>query len=231
MLLGLTIPPDFLLRVVVALVPMILSLTVHEYAHAWTAWKLGDDTASRQGRLTLSPLAHIDIFGTILIPVFSVFSSGFGLIGWARPVPISPQRFSRKISMRTGMVVTALAGPLSNLLLAVLTIALYALILRFAPQLLARLETREAGLTMLLRSMFILNIGLFLFNLFPIPPLDGSRLLPRSMDDIVAAVGPYSWIILLLIINFVPFLLAVPVALIAHFLEAVFQTRILGGWM
>ncbi len=231
MLLALTIPPDFLLRVVVVLVPMILSLTVHEYAHAWTASKLGDDTAERMGRLTLSPLAHIDIFGTILIPLFSVFSSGFGLIGWARPTPISPQRFSRNVTMRTGIVVTAMAGPLSNLLLAVLSIALFSFLLRFVPGALASTGPRGSGVVMLLQSMFVLNIGLFLFNLFPIPPLDGSRLLPRSMDDLVAAVGPYSWILLLLIINFVPFLLSVPVALIARLLEAVFQTHLSGGWL
>lgn len=231
MLFGLSLPPDFLVSVVVVLVPMILSLTVHEYAHAWTAWKLGDDTAARQGRLTLSPVAHIDVFGTILVPLFGVFSSGFGLIGWARPVPISPHRFSRKITMRTGMIVTAAAGPLSNLLLAVIAIATYALLVRFAPNLVAHVGPRGSGVARLLQSMFLLNIGLFIFNLFPIPPLDGSRLLPRSMDNLVASVGPYSWILLLLIINFAPFLLTVPVGLIAHLLEALFQTRILGGWL
>lgn len=221
---GLSIPSDFILKAVVALVPMALSLTVHEFSHAWAAYKLGDDTAARQGRLTLSPLAHLDVIGSILIPLFSVFSTGVALIGWARPVPVSPQRFNRKVTMRTGMILTAAAGPLSNLLLAVVAVSAWTLVARYAPGLLAPLESRESGVAMLLGSMFRLNIGLFVFNLFPIPPLDGSRLLPRSMDGLVAQVAPYSFIILLVILNVAPRLFYLPVQWVGNGIEMLFRT-------
>src|SRR5689334_23219884 len=96
------------------LIPLILSLTVHEWAHAYSAFRLGDDTASRQGRLTLNPIPHIDPIGTILCPLLGI------PFGWAKPVPVNPLRFNRGVSMRTGMMITAAAGPLSNLVLAVL---------------------------------------------------------------------------------------------------------------
>jgi Zn-dependent protease len=151
----------------------ILSLTVHEFAHAWTAWKLGDDTASRQGRLTLNPLSHIDLLGTILLPLLGV------PFGWAKPVPVDPARFRRDVNMGKGMAITASAGPLSNVVLAVLASTGLGLALRFSPELV------EAGqpARFFLVNMVLLNVGLALFNLIPIPPLDGSR--------IVAWVLPY----------------------------------------
>src|SRR6185369_11527845 len=90
---------------------MLLSLTVHEWAHAYSAFRLGDDTAERQGRLTLDPIAHIDFFGTLLLPLLGV------PFGWAKPVPVNPVRFDRRVPMRVGMLLTAAAGPVSNLLI------------------------------------------------------------------------------------------------------------------
>src|SRR4029453_17695487 len=90
----------------VAFIPVLLSLTVHEWAHAWAAWKLGDDTAKHLGRLTLNPLDHMDLLGTLLLPLTVSF-------GWAKPVPINPLRF-RSVSMRFGIVLVAAAGPISN---------------------------------------------------------------------------------------------------------------------
>lgn len=220
---GLALGQQFFLNLALSLVPMILSLTVHEYAHAWMAHRLGDDTAAREGRKVLSPLAHIDVFGTILVPVFSVMMAGVALIGWARPVPVRPERFHRGVTMRRGMILTAMAGPLSNLLLAVLTIGLYALLARFAPQALGP----TLGISALVRTAFLVNISLFVFNLIPLPPLDGSRLLPRSMDGFVAAVSPYSFILLLIILNFGPLrmvLLETPLRFVMLALETVFQT-------
>lgn len=219
-----------LVNMVIFLVPMILSLSVHEYAHAMVAWRLGDDTASRNGRLTLNPLSHIDAFGTLLVPALNVWLGGFALIGWAKPVPVRPERFHRRFTMRVGMIVTALAGPLSNLVLAILAIGVAAILIRFAPHLLA--GDRPTGLGMLLRAMFILNIGLFIFNLLPLPPLDGSRLLPRSMDGFVATVSPYSFILLLVVLN-IPllriWLLERPVILTASVLQMIFQTQLWGA--
>src|SRR5580698_8792478 len=114
-----------LLQGIKYLIPLILSLTVHEWAHAYSAFRLGDDTAARQGRLTLNPIPHIDPFGTILCPLLGI------PFGWAKPVPVNPVRFNREISMRAGMMITAAAGPLSNLVLAVLCSALAGLLGRF----------------------------------------------------------------------------------------------------
>jgi Zn-dependent protease len=116
-----------LLAGVKILIPLILSLTVHEFAHAWSAYRLGDDTASRMGRLTLNPLAHIDPIGTVLLPLLGI------PFGWARPVPINPARFRRSMRMSTGMMITAAAGPLANVILAVACTVAYGLLLRFAP--------------------------------------------------------------------------------------------------
>src|SRR5688572_26569558 len=96
------------------LIPLVLSLTVHEWAHAMSAYRLGDDTAAREGRLTLNPIVHIDPLGTLLLPLMGV------PFGWAKPVPVVPTRFRRDVNMSTGMMITAAAGPFSNLVLAFL---------------------------------------------------------------------------------------------------------------
>src|SRR4051794_25825024 len=103
-----------LLRIALVQIVIILSLSVHEFGHAFAAFKLGDDTAERQGRMTLNPLAHIDPFGTLLLP-FMLSLSGLGAFGWAKPVPYNPTRFRRTISMRTGSMIVAAAGPAMNL--------------------------------------------------------------------------------------------------------------------
>jgi Zn-dependent protease len=161
-------PNDLLLRAVY-IIPTLLSLTVHEWAHAWSANKLGDDTAEREGRLTLNPIAHIDPLGTILLPLIGV------PFGWAKPVPVNPARFRRDVHMGTGMAITAAAGPLSNLVLAVLCAVATGLYLRFNPG----VHLQQSGAAMLLIYGVQLNVGLALFNMLPLPPLDGSRILER----------------------------------------------------
>jgi Zn-dependent protease len=228
--------------IVIVLVPMILSLSVHEFAHAWSAYKLGDDTAAAQGRMTLNPLAHIDLFGTILIPIFSVVMGGIGLIGWAKPVPVSPHRFRRTVTMRTGMMITAIAGPLSNLIMAFVTAGIVMLLFGnqiatvaaepgvgsefVALLLLGSHENADAvvkaGLmtqmqtivVLLLGRIFLMNIGLAVFNMLPIPPLDGSRLLPFSWQEKLARFSMVAFIGFMVVINFAGGLLSGPVHLI-----------------
>ncbi len=157
-----------LVRNVMFLIPMILSLTVHEWAHAWSAFQLGDDTASREGRLSLNPLVHIDPVGTLLLPLMGI------PFGWAKPVPVNPARFRRTINMNTGMAITAFAGPLSNLVLAIAcAIGLGVLV---------RSDGRDAATSpffLLFMYGLQLNVALAIFNLIPIYPLDGSRIAER----------------------------------------------------
>lgn len=205
------------------MIVMLMSLSVHEFAHALTADRLGDDTPRRQGRLTLSPLAHYDLFGTLLIPAIGSLLGSFSFIGWARPVEISPRNLTRRLSMRAGSAVVAAAGPLSNLVLATVSMALLAWLVDADPAAPIRSDTLGAT-AYLLNVMVIVNIGLFVFNLIPLPPLDGSRLLPRSMDGFQEAVAPYSFLVLMLILNIAPLrhLLFAPVGHLFTGLRALF---------
>jgi Zn-dependent protease len=155
------------------LVPLLLSLCVHEWAHAWMAWRLGDDTARLQGRLTLNPFAHVDPVGTLLLPLMGV------PFGWAKPVPINPIRFSRHVSLRMGVLLTAAAGPLANLLIAIVSAILLALLIRLPPD----VAFVEGAFSSLLHMLMILNVILAVFNLLPIPPLDGSRVVDALVPD------------------------------------------------
>jgi Zn-dependent protease len=165
---------DLLLQRAMLLVPLVLSLSVHEFAHAWSASRLGDDTAARMGRLTLNPLAHIDLFGTVLLPLLGI------PFGWAKPVPVNPARFRRGISMGTGMMITASAGPLSNVILAVLATVALGLVYRVAPQSVAA-AAGPSAVRDLLAIVIQMNVALAIFNLIPVPPLDGSRVLDGLM--------------------------------------------------
>lgn len=224
--------PELIRLLALDLLVMVLSLTVHECAHAWVAYRLGDDTAQRDGRLSLSPVTHVDPLGTLLIPAMSVLlGGGFGFIGWARPVPVQPQRFRRSVPMRGGMALVAAAGPLSNLILALIALGLFALCKR-ADVGLWDGAGRTSGIAALLVTMFHVNVGLMVFNFLPIPPLDGSRLLPRSMDEFQARIAPYSVVLLLLIIN-VPilskYMVLEPIRAVANALQTLFQTQIFDG--
>jgi Zn-dependent protease len=221
--------PDLVRVVALDLLVMVLSLTVHECSHAWVAYRLGDDTAERQGRLSLSPATHVDPIGTLLIPALNiVLAGGFGFIGWARPTPVTPSRFRPTVPMRTGMALVAAAGPVSNLLLALVALGLFA-IFRRADVGLWDAAGRQTGVAALLAAMFQINVGLMVFNFLPIPPLDGSRLLPRSMDGLKEAIAPYSFVLLLVIINVAvlrEYVVSRPVLLVMKALESLFQTQI-----
>jgi Zn-dependent protease len=189
---------------VMVLVPMILSLTVHEYAHAISAKFLGDDTARMQGRVTLNPLSHIDPIGTLVLPLFSVFAAtqagpgAFPFFGWAKPVPYNPLRFRRTISMRWGTVIVALAGPLANVVFAIICTVALAIWFRYSPADFGIGGSMNPGVDLLLKTMQI-NIALFFFNMIPIPPLDGSRVLanvlPQRFSPVFQQLERYSFIL------------------------------------
>lgn len=203
---------DFLFKAIVFIVPMILSLSVHEYAHARVAYWLGDDTASRMGRMTLNPLSHIDIVGTLIIPVVAAFAGGLPLIGWAKPVPVTPVRFTRKFSMRTGMAVVAVAGPLSNFVLAMICLVAYRIVFPGLPMNSSLSGGGAVGAaSYMLTVMVYLNMGLMIFNLLPIPPLDGSRLLPQRFDSFQDRIRPFSYLILMGVVFFLGGFIFMPV--------------------
>ncbi|MBQ6041443.1 MAG: site-2 protease family protein [Oscillospiraceae bacterium] len=170
------ITQEDLMGVFVRLFIVLMILPLHEYAHAWTAHKLGDDTAMYQGRLTLNPLVHIDPVGALCLLI--------GGFGWAKPVPIDPTRFSRKHSMRFGVAITALAGPVSNLIAGYIGMIIYRLFIgsKYYMNYLMAVAGGESvkNSPMLLATMLsvfvTVNIGLAVFNLIPVPPLDGSKI-------------------------------------------------------
>ena len=162
-------------------VVLLFSLSFHESAHAWMALRLGDDTAARLGRITLNPVPHIDPFGTVLMPLLQIFGN-VPVLGWAKPTPYDPTRFRREVSLRRGHISVAIVGPLSNLLLALVFSVLLAVLVRVGAP-----EGPESGLVNFLKVGVVMNVGLALFNLLPVPPLDGSHVLswglPRSIGE------------------------------------------------
>lgn len=157
----------YILGILMGLIPALICITFHELSHGYIAWRLGDDTAKIQGRLTLNPLKHLDIMGLLMMLIFHV--------GWAKPVPVNMYRFKNP---KRGMAVTALAGPVSNFLLAVLFLLLYGM--AYIP--LGFSSWGKYPLQMLELTAYI-SIGLGLFNLIPVPPLDGSKVLFSLMSD------------------------------------------------
>jgi len=204
------------IQIISYVVPMLLSLTVHEYSHARVAYWLGDDTASMQGRLTLNPLAHADPIGTFLMPVLAQLSGGLPLIGWAKPVPVNPARFSRRVSMHLGMAVTAAAGPISNLILMMLAAGGMRILFSVSPEAFlppdpgVAMSPAQTGAHLLIILAFM-NAGLAVFNLLPVPPLDGSRLLPRSFQEMLAPLQMFSYVLLMAVVAFASPVIRVPI--------------------
>jgi Zn-dependent protease len=173
--------------------PIIFAVTFHEAAHGFVAYRLGDDTAARAGRLTLNPLAHVDPFGTVLLPALLLLTRTGFLFGYAKPVPVN---FGRLRHPRRDSVLVALAGPGTNVLLAIISALLFYLV-DYVPRGVSN------WLALNLRNSLNVNIVLCVFNMLPFPPLDGGRvavgILPRFLARPLAQVEPYGMLILMLL--------------------------------
>jgi Zn-dependent protease len=193
---------QMLQKIVLLAFPILIAVVLHELAHGYVAYRLGDPTAARAGRLTLNPLAHIDPFGTVILPLLLLFTGSPFLFGYAKPVPVN---FLNLHNPRRDMVLVALAGPLTNLLLA----GIAAVVLKFviASAVLKGVvpHTNTMLILQLLHTSLLINVSLAVFNMLPVPPLDGGRvatgLLPRAPALALARLEPYGMIIILLLMT------------------------------
>jgi Zn-dependent protease len=182
--------------IVMAIIPILFAITLHEVAHGWVASKFGDPTAKMLGRITLNPIKHIDLFGTIIVPVLLLTMGGF-IFGWAKPVPVDSRNFK---SPRQTMVYVAIAGPLANLLMAFM----WAAIFKVSIVLQQMGYSSSLGLSVMSKIGIQINLVLFVLNLIPIPPLDGSKVLMGFVSGKMAyhlqRIEPYGFFIILALI-------------------------------
>lgn len=189
-------------KIAIWAVPVVFAITLHEVAHGLVAWRLGDPTAKMVGRLSLNPIRHVDLVGTILVPLgllllSSFFGGGAFLFGWAKPVPIGVRNLKKQ---RRDMALVSVAGPLANLLMA----TFWALMIRVGLGLSGTWPALSTPLTLAGAAGVSINSLLCLFNLLPLPPLDGGRmlstLLPPRLSSRYDRIEPFGFIILLLLL-------------------------------
>ena len=171
--------PASLFNLLLSIPAIVIAITFHEFAHAFVADKLGDDIPRKQGRLTLNPLKHLDPIGSVML-----LFAGFG---WGKPVNTNPYNYRRTISMKTGSALVALAGPVMNFVLALIFAIVYAMLSRLSGPFWASNNALGTPIISFFRVVYTINLGLGVFNLIPLPPLDGSKilvaLLPEKASD------------------------------------------------
>ena len=187
---------------------LLFSVIIHEIAHGWTALMLGDPTAKMMGRLTLNPIPHIDLVGSIIVPLFSLIAAGSVFIAWAKPVPVNPRNFAQ---YRRDDILVSVAGPASNIIVAFIC-SIVVILLAMANRSVGAWDSpiAEQAMVFLLRMFYggvYLNIVLAVFNLIPVPPLDGSHvlasLLPGKVATAYARIG-FAGIFVILFLMRVP---------------------------
>ena len=199
---------NFISHLVIYMVVLLLAISSHEAGHAWMSYKYGDDTAYQLGRVTLNPVAHTDPIGTLLIPIISFTFGALGgalgsipLIGWGKPTPVNPRNWK---NYKTANVMVSIAGVLANLILLIIGIVLAKIMMTQGFGLEAFFGKSQNPLAIFVGDLMLLNLSLFVFNLLPFPPLDGSKILstflPASFEPILNFLEQYGFLILMALI-------------------------------
>ena len=213
--------------IAIAILPLIFAITLHEAAHGWIASKLGDKTALQLGRVTLNPIKHIDLIGTIIVPIVLFLLGGF-IFGWAKPVPVN---WSNLKKPRRDMALVALAGPIANLFMALLWAVIAKITILILATNISSTSIKDILTFFLLAGEYgiLINLVLMVLNLVPIPPLDGSRvvsaLLPKKAAYQYGRIEPYGiWILIaLLAFKILHLIIFPPIIILSNFIHYIFS--------